>query len=82
MLFTFPSYTKLIQRARELEPRNEEKHGILKRLLNLESTEICSLLIQWLYDASAVHFLIYEMGLKFKKTPHQGSNVIIKYETL
>ena len=30
-----------------------------------------SLLIEWLYDASAVHFLIYKMGLKFKK-PSSG----------
>lgn len=51
-----------------LSPEVRKKHGILKRVLNLESTEICSLLIEWLYDVSAVHFLIYEMGLKFLKT--------------
>ena len=44
-----------------LSPEMRKKHGILKRVLNLESTEICSLLIEWLYDASAVHFLNYEM---------------------
>ena len=71
--YVFPSpHTKLILRARgELEPRNEEKTWNPEKSPEFGVNRDMSLLIEWLYDASAVHFLIYEMGLKIKK-PSSG----------